>query len=151
MIYHTNAWDYEFHTILLDLNGTLTVNGVMDTSVPEKIHQFKELWYRIVLLTGDQRWNTSMFTSLGIEIVIAKDAQAKKDFALSCETEKTVAIWNARIDKGMFEVCKLRIATLQGEGIHAGIVWSVDIIMPSIIDAFNLLIDPDIFAATMKI
>jgi hypothetical protein len=33
-----------------------------------------------------------MFSALGIEIVVARDAQAKKDFAISCETENTIAI-----------------------------------------------------------
>jgi hydroxymethylpyrimidine pyrophosphatase-like HAD family hydrolase len=45
--------------------------------------------------------------------VIAGDAEAKKQFALSCDIHKMVAIGNARIDIGMFEFAKISIATLQ--------------------------------------
>ena len=151
MMYKTNSWDIELNTILLDLNGTLTVAGVLDERIPALISQLKWLWFRLVLLTGDQRGNSQQFESLGLEVVLASNAQEKKEFALSCETNKTVAIGNARIDLGMFEVCKLRIATLQWEWIHVGILNHVDILVPGIADAFNLLIDPDIFAATMKV
>jgi soluble P-type ATPase len=50
-----------------------------------------------------------------MEVVLAKSAEEKKQFALSLQSEKIVAIGNARIDIGMFDVAKLRIGTIQKE------------------------------------
>jgi hydroxymethylpyrimidine pyrophosphatase-like HAD family hydrolase len=43
MKYITNSGVYEYDTILLDLNGTLTVYGQIDPNVPELINQLKKL------------------------------------------------------------------------------------------------------------
>lgn len=151
MKYLTNSGTFEYDTIVLDLNWTLTVYGELDPLVPWLILQLKEVWYHIILLTGDQRWNASIFESLGIEIEIAWSAQAKKDFVKKLDSKGIVAIGNARIDIGMFEVSDLRIATLQHEWIHAQIILHVDIMVPTIVAALQLLLDTDVFAATMKI
>lgn len=151
MIYKTNSGDIELNTILIDLNGTLTVSGILDERIPALISQLKWLWFRLILLTGDQRGNSQQFESIGLEVVLAWNAQAKKEFALTCDITKTIAIGNARIDIWMFEVCKLRIATLQWEWIHAAILPYVDIIVPDMVNALQMFIDTDIFAATMKI
>lgn len=151
MIYQTNSGTFEFDTILIDLNGTLTVYGVISDDIKHAIQDLKKLWYRLILLTGDQRWNAEQFKELWLEVIIANDAKAKADFAKLCNKERTIAIGNARIDIGMFEEVWLRIATLQAEWIHTGIVNQVDIIVPSFAAACRLLIDPDVFAATMKI
>lgn len=151
MKYITNSWEYEYDTILIDLNGTLTVYGVIDPQVEALIDSLQKLGYRIILLTGDQRSNASMFEDLGIEVVIAGSAQAKKEFAQGLKSKGIIAIGNARIDIGMFEVSQLSIATLQAEWIHKDIIAHVDIMVPCIADALQLLVDPDVFAATMKI
>lgn len=150
MIYKTNSGSYELNTILVDLNGTLTVWWIMDKQTPELLNELKSLWYRIILLTGDQRGNGTSFEDLWLEVIIVKNADEKKQFALTCDIDKMVAIGNARIDIGMFEVAKISIATMQWEWIHVGILPYVDIIVPSFADACRLLIDEDIFAATMK-
>jgi soluble P-type ATPase len=151
MLYSTNSWTYEFDTILIDLNGMLTVYGSIDDSTQNALLKLKELWYNLILLTWDQRWNAEYFESLWLKIVIAKDSKAKADFAKTCVKENTVAIGNARIDIGMFKEVGLRIATLQSEWIHAWILGYIDIIVPSFVAACQLLIDSDVFAATMKV
>lgn len=151
MQYITNSWIYEYDTIVLDLNGTLTVYGDLDARVHDLIVSLMDVWYRIILLTGDQRWNSFSFDSLGIEVVVVTSWQEKRQCVENIWSSWIIAIWNARIDIGMFDVSHLRIATLQSEWIHASIVSHVDIIVPSIVDALQLLIDHDVFAATMKI
>ncbi len=137
--------------IILDLNGTLAVNGELVSGVPEKISILKNLGFKIFLFTGDQRGNASLLAeSLGIEVKKALSSDQKEMLTRELDIERTVAIGNARIDIGTFKPCKLRIATLQSEGIHSEILKHIDIIVPSIIDAFNLLIDPNIFNATMR-
>jgi soluble P-type ATPase len=88
---------------------------------------------------------------LGLDVVIAKNAAEKQSFVRTLDSENLVAVWNARIDKWMFDEAAVSIATLQAEWIHASILWYVDILVPSMADALQLFLDPNRFAATMKI
>jgi len=143
--------EIELDTIILDLNGTLSVNGILVIGVKEKLAKLKEMGYKIFLFTGDQRANAAeLAKEIGLEVQKANTTEEKEALTSKLDTNKTVAIGNARIDIGTFRNTKLRIATLQAEGIHAGILNFVDIIVPTINDALNLLINPDIFNATMR-
>jgi soluble P-type ATPase len=139
-------------TIILDLNGTLAVDGKLVDGVIERIAKLKELGFAMHLITGDQRGTAALqAVSLGIELMFAKTTEEKAVCSKKLTKETTVAIGNARIDIGTFEHAKVRIATLQKEGIHAAILAHVDIIVPSINDALDLLINPDAFNATMRL
>jgi len=149
----SNQSSIEIKTIVLDLNGTLAVNGQLVVGVAERIERLKnELGFRLILLSGDQRGNGSFIANaLGIDFRKANSREEKECAILEYDCKTTAAIGNARIDIGTFKQAKIAIATLQGEGIHTGILKEVDIIVPSILDALDLFIDPDSFKATMKI
>lgn len=151
MLYKTNDKEFDLETIVFDLNGTLVVWGKLDSRVPWLITQLKELWFRCVLLTWDQRWTASLLEKYGLEVVIASNEAAKRARMHTINASRAVAIGNARIDIGMFKLAKIRIATLQGEWIHAAILPHIDILVPSVVDAIMLFLDADRFAATMKI
>jgi len=152
MLYKTNEQDYELDTIIFDLNGTLAVWWMVDERIPGLLGKLKEMWFRCILLTWDQRWVAAELVQYGLEVVIAWNASQKKSWVQDhVDGNTSVAIGNARIDIGMFEITKIRIATLQWEWIHTGILSHVDIIVPSVVDAILLFIDHDRFAATMKI
>ena len=151
MLYTTNSHDYELDTLILDLNGTLTVGGVMDETIVPLLQWLQDAWWKCYLLTGNQRWNAHVFETYWLEIIEVSDAAGKEAFIRSLHVEHCVAIGNARIDIGMFKHAKISIATLQGEWIHKDIIDHVDIIVPSMKNALELLVDTDRFAATMKI
>ena len=139
-------------TVILDLNGTLAVDGKLVEGVIPRINKLKELGFKLYLFTGDQRGTAStQAKELGIELMYATNTAEKAECAKKCNFETTVAIGNARIDIGTFENAKIKIATLQKEGIHAGILNHVDIIIPTINDALDMLIDPNTFNATMRL
>lgn len=148
----TGVGKIELDTIILDLNGTLAVEGKLVTGVADRIKKLKELGFKIFLFTGDQRGTAAIQAAeLGIELKYAKNTEEKALCSKECNFETTVAIGNARIDIGTFLNSKVRIATLQKEGIHAGIIEHVDIITNSINDALDILINPDSFNATMRL
>lgn len=143
--------EIELENIILDLNGTLAVGGKLVEGIESRFIKLKQLGYKLYLFTGDQRGNAAELThKIDIEIQRATTTEEKRALTDKLEVSKTVAIGNARIDIGTFATTKLRIATLQAEGIHAEILPFVDIIVPSINDALDLLIDPNIFNATMR-
>lgn len=143
--------EIELNTIVLDLNGTLAVKGELVPGVSERIAKLKEMGFRIVLFSGDQRGNAGKITGdLGIELIKASTTEEKEKETLKLDTKRLVAIGNARIDIGTFKSAALRIGTLQAEGIHTGILPFVDILVPSINDALDLLLDENSFCATMR-
>lgn len=151
MQYITNSWTYDLHTMVIDLNGTLTVGGMLDIAIVPLLKQLKEDGWTLCLLTGNQRWNADMFSKYGLDIVKVANAAEKEEYILSLDVDWCVAIGNARIDIGMFKHAKVSVATLQAEWIHTDILSHVDIIVPSMLNALELFIDPNRFAATMKV
>lgn len=148
----TGVGEIEINTIVLDLNGTLAVKGIIPDGVKERLLKLKELGIAVTLFTGDQRGNAQeLCDDLGISFSKAKTSEDKERLFLELDPETTAAIGNARIDNGKFKHAKVSVATLQAEGIHTGILEHVDVIVPSINDALDLFIDPDIFGATMRV
>lgn len=143
--------ELELTTIILDLNGTLAVRGELVDGVIQRLQKLKELGYTIYLFTGDQRGTAqAQAAKLGIEVRKATTSEEKRSLTLELNVDQTVAIGNARIDIGTFDSVKLRIGTLQAEGLHTEILKHIDILVPSINDALDLLLDPDTFNATMR-
>jgi len=147
----TGVGEMELTTIVLDLNGTIAINGEIVLGVEERIEKLKNLGFTIYLFTGDQRGNASVQAQkLGIEVQKASTSDEKEELTRKLDVDHAVAIGNARIDIGTFKPCKLRIGTLQSEGIHTGILAHIDILVPSINDALDLLINENSFNATMR-
>lgn len=143
--------EMELNTIVLDLNGTLSVHGTIVEGVRSRISNLKNLGFNVVLMTGDQRGNAkSIAADLGIKVLVAGTEREKEHAMKQFDKDTTVTIGNARIDIGMFRHSGLRIATLQGEGIHPKILSNVDVLVTSINDALDLLLKTDSLAATLK-
>jgi P-type E1-E2 ATPase len=143
--------EIEIKTIVLDLNGTLSVNGKILDGVKERFTKLKELGISVVLFTGDQRGTAAdLCKEYGIDFVRTKNGKEKEEAMKKYDSETTAAIGNARIDIGTFKHARVSVATLQPEGIHAEIIKHVDVVVPSINDALDFFIDTDTFSATMR-
>lgn len=141
----------ELSTIILDLNGTLTVGGTIISGVAERLQALKELGYKIVFFTGNTRNNAKeLAQQLEIGWVLATDGEAKKEQALKLNPETCVSIGNGLIDLELMKVVKLRMVTLQAEGVHVQTMLHSDIVIPTINDALDLLIDQQRLIATLR-
>jgi P-type E1-E2 ATPase len=142
---------YEINTIVLDLNGVLSVKGVVPKGVKPRLAKLKKLGYKVILFTGDLRGTAKkLCKQLNIEYKIAHNAKEKRKEMLKIDYKKAAAIGNARIDIETLKLAKIAIATLQAEGIHTEILKYTDILVPSINDALDLFIDIDSLCATLK-
>lgn len=141
----------ELKTIILDLNGTISVKGKLVDGVKERLQKLKGLGYQIILFTGNTRDDAdSIAKELAIEWRQAKTAEDKRDEALGLEPETCVSIGNGLIDTELMKVVKLRIVTLQAEGVHVETLLNSNVVVPSINDALDMLIDPDTLIATLR-
>lgn len=152
MIYHIPKGEtIEIDTIVLDLNGTLTVKGILQNSTIELIKQLQNNDFRLVLISGDIRGNAKTIAdNLGLELYLGSTSDEKATQMQQFDKNKTAAIGNARIDIGTFENAKISIATLQSEGIHTAILKHVDIIVPSIDNALQLFLDKKSLEGTLR-
>lgn len=145
--------DGDRHLVLV-LNGTLSVGesrSPLETSWISS-GRWGKAGFRIVLLTGDHRGTAAKFCAkIGLECTVVKDSDEKAREMAAFDRGRTLAIGNARIDIGTFVNARIRIATLQAEGIHTGILPSVDVVVPDIDDALRMLLDSHILCAAMKI
>ena len=141
----------EIKTIILDLNGTLSVAGSVPDGVKERLDQLKAKGFKVLFFTGNTRNDADdLATSLGIDWKLAKDAGGKRDLALGLEPETCASIGNGLIDLELMKTVKLRIVTLQAEGVHIQTMLSSDIVVPNINDALDLLIDEQRLIATLR-
>jgi soluble P-type ATPase len=141
----------EIKTIILDLNGTLSVAGTVPEGVKERLDQLKSNGFKVLFFTGNTRNDAGdLAASLGIEWKLAKNADEKRDLALELEPDTCASIGNGLIDLELMKVVKLRIVTLQAEGVHIQTMLNSDIVIPTINDALDLFIDEQRLIATLR-
>ena len=140
----------DIENILLDLNGTLCINGKLVEGVPERISQLRDQ-YRLILLSGNTRGNAQeLADTLGIQFQETKTGQAKGEVARQLGTESCAAIGNGLIDLELIQAAHLGIVTMQQEGVHTKTLLAADIVVPTINDALDLFIDRQRLIATLR-
>lgn len=145
------AGQLDIKTIILDLNGTLSVGGVVPDGVKERLDQLKQKGLSVLFFTGNTRNDADeLADTLGIEWKLAKNAEDKKNLALELDPDTCASIGNGLIDHELMKTVKLRIVTLQAEGVHVQTLLSADIVIPTILDALDLFIDEQRLIATLR-
>jgi soluble P-type ATPase len=143
--------EFEIKTIILDLNGTLSVAGKVPEGVKERLDKLKGVGFKVLFFTGNTRNDADdLATDLGIEWKLAKNAEDKRDLALELEPETCASIGNGLIDLELMKVVRLGIVTLQAEGVHVQTLLNSDIAVPNINDALDLFIDEQRLIATLR-
>lgn len=138
-------------TIILDLNGTLSVAGSVPFGVKGRLDQLKAKGLHVIFFTGNTRNDADeLAASLGIEWKLAKSAEDKRDLAMELDPETCASIGNGRIDLELMKTVKLGIVTLQAEGVHVQTLINSDIVIPTINDALDLFIEEQRLIATLR-
>lgn len=143
--------EIEIKTIILDLNGTLSVAGIVPNGVKERLEQLKSRGFHVLFFSGNTRNDADdLSASLGIEWKLTINGDEKRSLAMELEPETCVSIGNGLIDLELMKVVKLRIVTLQAEGAHVQTMLNSDIVVPTINDALDLLIDEQRLIAGLR-
>lgn len=143
----------EIENIVFDYNGTIAVNGNLIDGVKEKILELKEL-LNIYIVTADTYGTVeAKCKGLGVEIVTFPTDSAgtsKKDIVKKLGSGKTICIGNGFNDIQMFKESKLSIAIIEDEGCSGKLLLESDLVMKSIIDAFNIVMNSNMMKATLR-
>lgn len=143
---------YPIRHLVLDLNGTLALDGGLIPGVEERIRNLTPK-LDIHVLTADTFGNAGKVChSLPVTLhIIPKEDQTRaKQKYLRGLPLKAVAIGNGRNDMGMLVDAALGIAVMGPEGASTEAVRAADVVTMSINDALDLLIYPDRLKATLR-
>ncbi len=142
----------ELENLVLDLNGTLTESGAFMPGVIDYLEKLHSKGFNIFVLSGDTRGTLrhTFEDSPGIQTIVTKTAHEKRIFVESIAAERTVCIGNGNIDVEMLKVAGLSICTIQAEGATPKAILQADIVVTNILDAFEILLDPDKLIATLR-
>jgi soluble P-type ATPase len=129
----------------------MSVGGAIPNGVKSRLDQLKAKGLKVLFFTGNTRGDADELAAhLGIEWKLAKNADDKKNLALELEPKTCASIGNGLIDLELMKVVRLRIVTLQAEGVHVQTLLSSDIVIPTINDALDLFIDEQRLVATLR-
>ncbi len=145
--------DFEITHLLLDVNGTLAVNGVLVEGVVERIETLRDQ-VEIKMLTanthGKQHGIDQALDLTAHIIERGKESEQKATAAESFGAEHVIAIGNGANDAKMLEVAAIGIVIIGGEGANLNTLGSADVAVTSILDALDLLINPRRLVATLR-
>jgi soluble P-type ATPase len=144
---------FRFEHLVLDLNGTIALDGEIIEGVESRLHWLSSL-LDISVVTADTHGNARRLgKSLGIEIhtVDPGDEQAQKGKLVSRLGGKTtVSIGNGSNDAAMLKESILGICVLGPEGTSSEAIANCDLVVSDINAALDLLLKPDRLIATLR-
>jgi soluble P-type ATPase len=139
--------------LVLDYNGTLAFDGQLISGVADLLGLLAE-HLRIHIITADtfgsvrQAFAGSSFT---VHVLSpGSEEEGKAAYVRSLGSMSSVCIGNGRNDRLMLKEAGLGIAVLQQEGTASQVFLAADIVIPSIVDALDLLLHPRRITATLR-
>ncbi len=144
---------YSIENIVFDYNGTIAVNGIISSTIRDKISLLCEM-ANVYILTADTYGSAAReCEGLNVKLMTfpkddAGDYKAK--IVSSLGSNNTICFGNGYNDKKMFEVSRISVAVLEEEGVCSNLISVSDILVKSIEDGINLLLKPNRLIATLR-
>lgn len=139
--------------LILDLNGTLTVDGNLIEGVKPRLHQLKTVLQGYLLTSDTMGTGAAVAEELGIPVFMVGSKLSGKDkleFLKSVDPQETAVIGNGYNDRLIMENAALSIAVIGAEGCCSLALQQADIVVANINDALDLLLKPLRIVATLR-
>ena len=144
---------YRFEHLVLDLNGTISLDGSVIEGVPERLELLGRL-VDITIVTADTRGRAQeLGKSLRVKAykVDPGDEQAQKlKLVRQLGSENTVSIGNGSNDASILKESILGICVLGPEGTSSEAMANCNLVISDINAALDLLIKPERLIATLR-
>jgi soluble P-type ATPase len=144
----------DIENILLDLNGTIAIDGKIPTEVRGKINSLADR-VSIYILTADTRATADgEIRDLKAKLIKMPGEDSKNgkfEFIKDLEIEKTVAIGNGNNDQLILKEAAIGIAVLGDEGMSVSAMQNADLVVKNISDALDLFLKPKRLTATLRV
>jgi len=139
--------------LVLDLNGTLALDGRIKAGVAELLAELSRQLQIHIVTAGTFGAVEKEVSAIPCTLKILSDADQtgqKARYVESLGAENTVCIGNGRNDSAMLKGAKLGILVVQEEGAAVTSLMAADILCRDIIDALQLLLHPLRLTATLR-
>ncbi|HQS01786.1 MAG: ATPase P [Halothiobacillus sp. 24-54-40] len=144
---------YQFTQLVLDYNGTLAEDGALIHGVAERLTALASQMIVQVITADTFGSAASALNGIPVRLKIlgsgAHDV-AKAAFVHELGAEQVVAIGNGRNDALMLRTAALGVAVMQAEGTAQITLAAADVVVKSINDALDLLLQPQRLIATLR-
>jgi P-type E1-E2 ATPase len=145
--------EFRFEWLVLDLNGTLALDGELVEGVAERLAKLRENLL-IVLLTADTH-GTAEGAAAELQVDLhrlapGQEADQKLAYVQELGADGVVAVGNGANDVSMLRETGLGICVLGGEGAAIEALRAADIVAPDILTALDLIARPARLIATLR-
>jgi len=144
---------FKLANIVLDLNGTLSVDGKIHSKARDKINLLAKK-AKVYVLTADTRGGAhQILGKLNIEIVLLSGdntSREKAEFVRARGPNRTVAIGNGYNDHLMLKEATLGLCIIGREGASAEAIRRSDVVLQDVVDALDFLLRPMRSKATLR-
>ena len=144
---------FDWRHLVLDVNGTLTVDGELVPGVAERLHLLAGR-LQIHLLTADTRGTLAgIARRLGVawaRVQQGQEAEQKRDYVEGLGAASVIAVGNGNNDALMLSAASLGIVVIGREGAATRAVMAADLVVHDIIDALDALLDPTRLLSTLR-
>jgi P-type E1-E2 ATPase len=145
--------EYEIHHLVLDVNGTLALDGLILPGVSERLRRLSTL-VTIHLITADTHGRQATIdATLGtraVRIAPGQESDQKGRYVRSLGAPTVVAIGNGSNDVDMLRSAAVGIAVLGSEGVASTAHHAADVLARDIVDALELVLHPARISATLR-
>lgn len=140
--------------VVLDLNGTIAVDGQVLAGVAERVQALREAGFACYLVTADTR-GRAQATAEALDLTLQRldaghETEQKQAFVEQLGAARVAAVGNGANDAGMLRAAAVGIAVIQAEGASAAALQTADIVVPDIRAALDLLLEPQRLIATLR-
>jgi P-type E1-E2 ATPase len=144
---------YELEHLVMDVNGTLAMDGQLMDGVAKKIAALRDR-LTIHLLTADTHGKQAVIDQqLGltaVRIVPGGESSQKAEYVRKLGSERVAAIGQGANDAQMLEAAQLGICVMSVEGVAKETLFAADLIAPTILSALELFEKPLRIVATLR-
>ena len=145
--------NYTIEHLILDLNGTIALDGEIIIGVKEKLTKLSQK-LDVIVVTADTNKNAEgLVKNLPVTLYKIKEANEndqKLELLLNKGKDNTMSIGNGCNDVSMLKESAIGICVLGKEGASREAMMASDLIVPAINDALDLLLKPNRLRATLR-
>jgi P-type E1-E2 ATPase len=145
--------EYSLEHLVMDVNGTLAVDGRLLEGVAAKIASLRNQ-LTVHLLTADTHGGQAVIDGqldlTAVRIQPGGESLQKADYVRGLGVDKVVAIGQGANDVEMLAAAKLGICVMSIEGAARETLLSCDLVAPDILSALELLEKPPRIVASLR-
>lgn len=146
--------ELKIKNLVLDFNGTISLDGKIKQSIKKRIIELARQGLDIYIITADT-YETAYEESKDLPVKVkiynnCDETKAKGDFVKYLGSENTISFGNGNNDILMFENSVISVAIIAEEGCFTKAALKSDILIFNIVDAFDLLLNPNRLRATLR-